>query len=512
MANQVSSVVNSPLPGSSVLESANHYVYDAAGNIASKQLETPGANSVMTPYSHDSSNRITAIGGGVSAKPMTVRGTTSEPAKVKAKTTASGSTWKNARMLDGNRFEADLDLSSGSNSIQLEARDASNNISSYTFSLGVTAVPSATPITYDAAGNLLSDGTYTYEWDSQSRLRKINSNGFYKVTEFKYNALGQRSEIIETINNLATHYYYLYDGTHLLDRRVSGTSTNAAPSDRRYFSQGEQRKNGGAWDSLYYTRDHLGSIREVVKSDGTLQARYDYDAYGKRSARYVASTYPGGCDLGFTGHITLAPGSTSTQPEIVLTFFRAYSPDLGRWLSADPIGEAGGINLYGYVEGNPVNAIDPLGLQVAGGEEISEYVELGVGVIGEGLSAAGDFMNNLYNWDGPGTWGKPPNPNMICGTAPLVGPAGGLKAIKAWKTAADWAKIDAAATLKASKLSGIGAGARSGQHGRPFTDAAAKLRKLAADAKNRGELEEYWKTLLDKANDFCQKAKGINHK
>jgi uncharacterized protein RhaS with RHS repeats len=42
--------------------------------------------------------------------------------------------------------------------------------------------------------------------------------------------------------------------------------------------------------------------------------------------------------------------------------FRAYSAELGRWLSRDPLGEHDGANLYGYVHGNPVNLTDPLGL------------------------------------------------------------------------------------------------------------------------------------------------------
>jgi len=47
---------------------------------------------------------------------------------------------------------------------------------------------------------------------------------------------------------------------------------------------------------------------------------------------------------------------------LVMTHFRAYDPELGRWLSADPIGEDGGLNLYAYILGNSVNGWDPYGL------------------------------------------------------------------------------------------------------------------------------------------------------
>jgi RHS repeat-associated protein len=50
------------------------------------------------------------------------------------------------------------------------------------------------------------------------------------------------------------------------------------------------------------------------------------------------------------------------EAELYFTRYRAYDPSTGRWLSRDPIEEDGGINLYGYVGGNPVNLIDPLGL------------------------------------------------------------------------------------------------------------------------------------------------------
>jgi uncharacterized protein RhaS with RHS repeats len=46
----------------------------------------------------------------------------------------------------------------------------------------------------------------------------------------------------------------------------------------------------------------------------------------------------------------------------VLAPFRAYDPNAGRWISEDPIGAAGGLNLYAYVGGNPTRYVDPLGL------------------------------------------------------------------------------------------------------------------------------------------------------
>ncbi|MFN9664251.1 MAG: RHS repeat-associated core domain-containing protein, partial [Akkermansiaceae bacterium] len=104
-------------------------------------------------------------------------------------------------------------------------------------------------------------------------------------------------------------------------------------------------------DKLFYTKDHLGNIRELTDSNGALQTRYDYDMWGKRVKLFGTLD----TDVGFTGHHHHAKSG------LVLTWFRAYDAEVGRWLSADPLGEAGGINLYGYVGGNPINLIDPTG-------------------------------------------------------------------------------------------------------------------------------------------------------
>lgn len=62
---------------------------------------------------------------------------------------------------------------------------------------------------------------------------------------------------------------------------------------KRFFSQGMQVDS----TNYYYGRDHLGSIRELTDSSGAVQARYDYDPYGRRT-RVTGSV---DTDFGFTG-------------------------------------------------------------------------------------------------------------------------------------------------------------------------------------------------------------------
>jgi RHS repeat-associated protein len=191
-----------------------------------------------------------------------------------------------------------------------------------------------------------------------SRLTKITwSTG--KTTTFHYNALGERTKMVHVDAGVTRTEYYLYDGPRPIQRRSEATATSNI--DREYFSGGERRWNTGtgAWVNHHFTRDHLGSVREVLDASGNLLARYDYAPYGERVTRYEASGYSS--DIGFTGHFHL-PSPISGQSEVLLAHYRAYDPLLGRWLSQDPIREAGGINLYGYVGGHVTGALDVWGL------------------------------------------------------------------------------------------------------------------------------------------------------
>lgn len=351
-AGQLTGVVEKALSGT--LRGGWTFGYDAAGNrYSAMHSGTAGSTATATTANHNNMNQITALGGGGLTR---VAGTLDEPGRVSVGFAGEGE--RPARMLPGNRFEADLNLPAGTSTLAVEAADTTGNRSSYRYTVA-TDPQDAREVTYDDNGNLTGDGVRTYDWDSLSRLKKVTwADGL--ATQFKYNALGQRAERIETDGETVTgHHYYLYDGISLVERRT-GTDPDDATTDRRYFSSGEQRWDGNAWQNYHYCRDHLGSVREVLTSDGTLVARYDYSPYGERIIRHETSSYTA-CDVGFTGHITL-PSPVSGQTDLVLAHFRAYDPVLGRWMSPDSIGENGGMNLYQYAGGNPTSFTDLLGL------------------------------------------------------------------------------------------------------------------------------------------------------
>jgi RHS repeat-associated protein len=109
--------------------------------------------------------------------------------------------------------------------------------------------------------------------------------------------------------------------------------------------------------AYYYTKDHLGSIREVVASDGTtVEAVYDYSPWGEVSKIGGSGVES---DFLYTGHFY------HDESDLHLTLYSAYNPELGMWLSRDPIAENGGINLYAYVGNEPIRYFDPNGLASA---------------------------------------------------------------------------------------------------------------------------------------------------
>ena len=122
--------------------------------------------------------------------------------------------------------------------------------------------------------------------------------------------------------------------------------------------------------------DHLGSPRLIVNtSTGQIIQQVDYDEFGN----VVSDTNPGFQPFGFAG------GLYDKDTRLVRFGARDYDASIGRWIAKDPILFRGGdINLYGYVWNDPVNWIDPFGLDV----KVCYYPDAayGFGHVGFGLS------------------------------------------------------------------------------------------------------------------------------
>jgi RHS repeat-associated protein len=159
------------------------------------------------------------------------------------------------------------------------------------------------------------------------------------------------------LHNIITTKNYIWIGSEIAEER--DTNNNITTVGKRFFPQGEQQLVNGTLTPFYYTRDHLGSVRELMNSSGTLYTRYTYDPYGRTTPAYGSantSTPPVDATKQYAGYYAHQTSG------LYLTKYRAYDSNTGRWLSRDPIAERGGINLYGYVGENPIDRIDRLGL------------------------------------------------------------------------------------------------------------------------------------------------------
>jgi RHS repeat-associated protein len=189
----------------------------------------------------------------------------------------------------------------------------------------------------------------TNEWDAANRLVAVNTGN--QRTEFAYDGLSRLASIrLLTNGTQASLRRFIWYGNHICEERdAAGTVT------KRFFANGVRIESGSNAGSYYYTRDHLGSIREVTDSGGNVRARYAYDPYGRR-VRLLGDI---DADFGFAGMFWAA------EANLNVTRFRSYDAELGRWLSRDPLPGAEvreGPNLYAYVGNRPINARDPEGL------------------------------------------------------------------------------------------------------------------------------------------------------
>jgi RHS repeat-associated protein len=120
------------------------------------------------------------------------------------------------------------------------------------------------------------------------------------------------------------------------------------------------KQDGNDYSYLY---DGKGNVMAVLNSTQSIVASYRYDEFGNLMAK------TGTLDQPFMFSTKRYDQSTGTS----YYGYRFYSPCTGRWITRDPLGEAGGVNLYGFVQNNPVNFFDPWGLAAYGDSDRGQF-------------------------------------------------------------------------------------------------------------------------------------------
>jgi RHS repeat-associated protein len=338
------------------------YLYDVNGNMSQRTLN----NGTVSSYYYDALDRVRHI----------------------------------THLLEGNTRTFDYDYDSVGNRKWTKRDAGTGDVFGYDYNDQVTVVrldianPDTTPvgsqtIFYDINGNRTSfsaygtPGTYTtnylnqysqrnstladynwngdmrtgfdastYTYDAQNRLLTARTNS---VTDtFTYDGLNR--QVSRQVGTGSPIYYNVYDGWDLIGEYASGAST---PTASYVFGAGGLLKN--VITSVYYYHDASGSTSHLASSGSLLLESYLYDLQGTPTF-YDSGGHqlPGGSNYGvrhlFTGQ--------QWYSELGLYDLRNryYSPDIGRFLQADPTGFNGdATNLYRYCHNNPLKFTDPTG-------------------------------------------------------------------------------------------------------------------------------------------------------
>ena len=230
----------------------------------------------------------------------------------------------------GNRLDSHL-----SDSYQYDERNCLTEDDQYTYN-------------YDNNGNLISriskaDGATTqYTYDTSNRLIRVDLPGG-EIATYRYDPLGRRIE--KNVNNIITRY--IYDSEEILFELGSNNNVLAYYTHGLGIDEPLIMECGG--QSYYYHTDGLGSVVMLTDSSGAVVQSYSYDSFGNIVKQ----------DGGVLNPYTYTARELDAESGLYYYRARYYDPDAGRFISADPIRD---INLYNYVYNNPINRIDPLGL------------------------------------------------------------------------------------------------------------------------------------------------------
>ena len=296
------------------------YGYDDNGNIASATL-----NGKWTGYTYDALGQLIQVNDHSDTR-----------------SGENGTTWKYTYDLGGNILKKE----------RFAYNDTTTPLETVTYTYGdanwrdkLTAVNGST-ICYDAIGNPLNDGTWTYTWQNSRQLQKMQKAGV--TVEFVYNADGLRVQ--KTVNGVATKY--TLHGKNVV-HMTSGTD------ELHFFYDAQNRPtvvvyNGTAYA---YVKSLQGDVVAILDENGNAVVSYGYDAWG--------------APLWCTGELAETLGKVQPfryrgyvfDEETGLYYLRSryYNPRWGRFVNAD--GAIIQKNLFAYCSNGPIVGYDPSGFE-----------------------------------------------------------------------------------------------------------------------------------------------------
>lgn len=361
--------------GSNVLGQAFNYTFDDIGNRTATQTggDDTGGTLRSASYYPNLLNQLTnrTVPGYVEVGGVVESG---------AEVTVNGS----AAQRQDDTFRREVAVTNGSTAVVQWLNTVATNTSGTSVVARLSYVPQ-TPeaFTHDADGNLTQDGLWAYTWDAENRLTRIETRtnavtdtAFWKRIDCDYDYAGRRVRVRVRTSSWDTSggafhqtgsKRFFYDGWNLIGQvdEVTGVRLSFLWGlDLSGTMQGAGGvggltamivHNGDQAGTYFYGYDGNGNVTALVNaSDGSESARYEYGPFGE----------PLRVSGGALAELNRFRFSTKLTDEFTgLSYYgyRYYSASTGRWLNSDPLGEAGGLNLYGFVSGDPINGIDPDG-------------------------------------------------------------------------------------------------------------------------------------------------------
>ena len=244
-----------------------------------------------------------------------------------------------------------------------------------TIYINVAQAADPDPQVYNQRGDLIQDTFWDYEWDALGRLTKMirRSHPFDvpREVEYAYDHMGRRIYRKITWNTVdpPEETHFVYDGWNLLYEANANNGWDAQMYVWGLDLSGSEQGAGGVGGLLmvrdqttgspvthhYTSFDGNGNVIGLIDaSDRSASAIYEYGPFGEliRATGSMAEKNP------FRFSTKFADKGTG----LIYYGMRYYNPTTGRWISRDPIGEQGGLNLYGFVGNDPIGGFDLIGL------------------------------------------------------------------------------------------------------------------------------------------------------